>query len=104
MHAADDTVALIDEALARSTGLAHSLRISALRSGKRLELTLADTAAPPTPNHRGARPSTFGRGSPSSMGTTRAWYCVPAAATTEFVLSLPFNPPSMITGFQRGST
>ena len=83
---------LIDEALARSTGLAHSLRISALRSGKRLELALADTAAPPTPESPGSAAVDIRTRLAELYGDDASLVLRPGAATTEFVLSLPFKP------------
>ena len=83
---------LIDEALARSTGLAHSLRISALRSGKRLELTLADTAAPPSSESPGSAAVDIRARLAELYGNDASLVLRPATATTEFVLSLPFQP------------
>jgi len=83
---------LIDEALARSTGLAHSLRISALQSGQRLELTLADTAAPPPRDAPGSATVDIRARLAELYGSDATLVLRPGAATTEFVLSLPFQP------------
>jgi len=82
---------LIDEALARSTGLAHSLRISALQSGQRLELTLADTAAPPPSDAPGSATVDIRARLAELYGNDATLVLRPSAATTEFVLSLPFQ-------------
>jgi hypothetical protein len=83
---------LIDEALARSTGLAHSLRISALQSAQRLELTLADTAAPAPSNAPGSAAVDICTRLAELYGDDASLVLRPGAATTEFVMSLPFNP------------
>ena len=85
---------LIDEALARSTGLAHSLRISALQSGQRLELTLADTAAPPPSDAPGSAAVDIRARLVELYGGDASLLLRPGAATTEFVLSLPFQSTS----------
>lgn len=85
---------LIDETLVRSTGLAHRLRISAVRSGQRLELTIDDTAAASpsdTPSDaiidiRARLAELYGDDARLSLRE--------GATAVEIVLSLPFQPTS----------
>jgi LytS/YehU family sensor histidine kinase len=85
---------LIDEALARSTGLAHRLHISAVQSGQRLQLTIADTASPPPSDAPRSVAVDIRARLAALYGDSASLVLRPGAATTEFALSLPFQPTS----------
>jgi sensor histidine kinase YesM len=94
---------LIDEALARSTGLAHRLHISALQSGQRLQLTIADTASPPTSDAPRSVAVDIRARLAALYGDSASLVLRPGAATTEFVLSLPFEAAAAGAQDSRGT-